>query len=318
MPVQLQWTREDDLANDMYQSCQINRLEAGLDRTGRPIAWHHRVGDFHLSMFGPFNPDYDPTAEGDPWGGFDTPYGFEAIQVDLALAPSPVRTGAWRSVTYPPAVMARECFLDEIAHATGQDPVALRLALLPSPGRVRVGSRELDNGDRLRRVVSLAAERAGWSGAFPREREGRRWGRGFACNGYHQQTMVAQVAEVSVGSAGDVRVHRVLSAVDCGVVINRSGLEAQFEGGIAWALCPTLRTRISFEEGMSRERTYADYPVLRIGEMPAIEVYPVESTLGPFGIGEQPVPAVAPAVLNAIFAATGRRIREVPVGTVSQ
>ena len=315
-PVQLQWTREDDMTHDMYQSSQINRLTAGLDGSGRPIAWLHQVADFHLSMFGPFDPGFNPAADGDPWGGFDMPYAFDAIQVELALTEAPVPTGAWRSVTYPPAVMARECFLDEIAHATGQDPVALRLALLPSPGRVRVGSGELDNGNRLRRVVSLAAERAGWSTSLPREREGRRWGRGFACNAYHQQTMVAQVAEISVGRDGDLKVHRVVSAVDCGQVINRSGLDAQFEGGVLWALAPTLRTEITFRQGRTVQQSFADYPILRIAEAPVVEVYPVDSAQGPFGIGEQPVPAVAPAVLNAIFAATGRRIRQVPVESI--
>ena len=316
-PVQLQWTREDDLAHDMYQSCQVNRLTAGLDRNGLPVAWHHRVGDFHLTMFGPYNPGYDPAADGDPWGGFDTPYVFPALQVDLALVESPVPTGAWRSVTYPPAVMARECFLDEIAQATGRDPVELRLALLPSPGRVTLGQRQLDNGDRLRAVLSLAAERSAWSAPFLREREGRLWGRGIACNSYDRQTMVAQVAEVSVGSAGDVKVHRVVCAVDCGQVINRSGLEAQFEGGVVWALGPTLRSEITFDAGRTVQRTLAEYSVLPFEDAPVVEVHAVESTLGPFGVGEQPVPALAPAVLNAIFAATGRRIRQVPVRTVA-
>ncbi|HEX9895644.1 MAG TPA: molybdopterin cofactor-binding domain-containing protein, partial [Gemmatimonadales bacterium] len=313
---QLQWTRSDDLAHDMYQSSQLNRMTAGLDPSGLPIAWMHQVGDFHLTMFGPYNPQFDPTADGDPWGGFDTPYDFPALQVDLALIESPVPTGAWRSVTYPPAVMARECFLDEIAHATGRDPVELRLALLPSPGRIKYGSGQLDNGDRLRAVLSLAAERSGWSSPFLRERQGRRWGRGIACNSYHQGTMVAQVAEVSVGPAGDVKVHRVVCAVDCGQVINRSALEAQFEGGVVWALAPTLKTAISFEAGRTVQQNLIDYPIVNITEAPLVEVHTVESTLGPFGIGEQPVPPVAPAVLNAIFRATGKRIRQVPVRTV--
>ncbi|HET7601314.1 MAG TPA: molybdopterin cofactor-binding domain-containing protein, partial [Gemmatimonadales bacterium] len=245
VPVRLQWTREDDIAHDMYQSCQVNRLAAGLDDRGRPVAWHHQVGDLHLSMFGPYNPNYDPAAGGDPWGGFDTPYGFDGLRVELALVASPVPTGAWRSVTYPPAVMARECFLDEIANAFRRDPVELRLALIPSPGRLNGRTLTLDNGDRLRRVLSLAAERSGWRTPLPRERDGRRWGRGIACNAYHQRTMVAQVAEVSVGAAGDVRVHRVVCAVDCGQVINRNTLDAQVEGGVAWGLTATLKGEIS-------------------------------------------------------------------------
>ncbi len=312
-PVRLQWTRDDDMGHDMYQSCQIVRMSAGLDEKGFPIAWRHQTADFHLTMFGPYDPNYDPAADHDPWGGFDTPYAFGSLDVQLALLESPVPTGAWRSVTYPPAVMARECFLDEIAHLSGRDPVELRLALIPSPGEVKLRTMTLNNGDRLRRVISLAAERAGWATPLPRERDGRRWGRGIGCNAYHQQTMVAQVAEVSVGPAGDVRVHRVVCAVDCGQVINRGTLEAQFEGGVIWALGPTLKTEISFEHGRTVQQSFRDYPVLTLPEAPRVEVHVIENPLHPFGIGEQPVPPVAPAVLNAIFAATGKRIRRVPV-----
>jgi isoquinoline 1-oxidoreductase beta subunit len=134
-----------------------------------------------------------------------------------------------------------------------------------------------------------------------------------ACNEYHRQTMVAEVAEVSVGEAGDVRVHRVVCAVDCGQVINRSTLDAQFEGGVMWGLTPTLKGEIAFGDGRTLQANYADYPIIGISEAPAVEVHVVESALPPFGIGEQPVPPVAPAVLNAVFAATGRRIRRVPL-----
>ncbi|MGE0440098.1 MAG: molybdopterin cofactor-binding domain-containing protein [Gemmatimonadales bacterium] len=312
-PVKVLWSREDDYRHDMYNPAQLNRLSAGVDAAGRIVAWRHRVADFHLSMFGPFNPATDPAAEGDPWGGFDSPYDVADLEVELALSEAPVRTGAWRSVTYPAAVLARESFLDEIAHATGQDPVGIRLALIPSPGAVRRGDQDVPNGDRLRRVLQLAAERAGWGEPLPAAEPGRRVGRGIACNPYHRGTMVAQVAEVSVGAAGDIRVHRIVSVVDCGQVINRTGVEQQFEGGIGWALTALLGPGVRFNAGRTVGGGFGDYPILTIDRMPRVETHVVASTVRPFGLGEPPVPAVAPAVLNAVFQATGVRLRTLPL-----
>ena len=311
-PVQVVWTREDDMRFGMYQPAQVNQLTAALDARGRVAAWRHRVADYNLTMFGAYDPAYDPAADGDPWGGIDTPYTFPALDVTLALLKAPVPTGAWRSVTYPAAVFARESFLDEVAHSTGQDPLSLRLALIASPGSIRRRSLVMNNGDRLRAVLQLATEKAHWSAPFATMRDGRRWGRGLACNSYHGRTMVAQVAEVSVGAEGDIRVHRVVNAVDCGQVINLSGLEGQFESGVIWALTAALKGAISFANGQTQQRNFTDYPVIRAPEAPVIETYCIESSLPPFGVGEQPVPAVAPAVMNAVFAATGRRIRELP------
>ena len=311
-PVQVVWSRTDDFRHDMYNPAQLNRLSAGLDAQGRVTAWEHRVGDFHLSMFGAFDAAADPAADGDPWGGFDSPYSVPDLRVELAVVEAPVPTGAWRSVSYPGAVMARECFIDELAHAAGVDPLVLRLALIPSPGTVTRGALWLDNGDRLRAVLRLAARQAGWDAPLRLAAPGRRVGRGIACNPYHQGTMVAQVAEVSVGAGGDVRVHRIVSAVDCGQVINRAGVEKQFEGGIAWALSALFGPGVRFEQGRTATASFAEYPVLRMHQMPIVETHIVPSTLEPFGMGEPPVPAVAPAVLNAVFAATGVRVRTLP------
>ena len=311
-PVQVVWTRADDFQHDMYGAAQINRLAAALDGAGRITAWEHRVGDFHLSMFGSYNAAYDPAADGDPWGGFDSPYVVPDLRVDLALVESPVPSGAWRAVTYPAAVMARESFIDEIAHATGADPLAVRMTLIPSPGTITRGGIAMNNGDRLRHCLALAAEHGNWGRPLLAE-PGRKAGRGIACNSYHRGTMVAQVAEVSVGTAGDIRVHRIVSAVDGGQVINRIGVEKQFEGGIGWALSALFGPGIHFDGGRTVAASFADYPVLRMDQMPAIETHIVESSIRPFGMGEPPVPAVAPAVLNAVFAATGIRIRTLPI-----
>jgi isoquinoline 1-oxidoreductase beta subunit len=162
-------------------------------------------------------------------------------------------------------------------------------------------------------VLQLAAERSGWGAPFARVRDGRRWGRGIACNSYHDRTMVAQVAEVSAGSAGDVRVHRVVCAVDCGQPVNLSGIEGQFESGVIWGLSAALKTEITFERGRAVQGNYDAFPVIRMNEAPVVEVHVVPSDLPAFGIGEQPVPVVGPAVANAIFDATGRRLRRTPM-----
>jgi isoquinoline 1-oxidoreductase beta subunit len=316
-PVQVVWSREDDFRHDMYNPAQLNRLSAALGADGQIEAWWHRVGDFHLSMFGAFDASADPAASGDPWGGIDSPYDVDDLRVELAVVESPIPTGAWRAVTYPAAVMARECFLDEIAHATRQDPLALRLSLIPSPGTVQRGSISLPNGDRLRNVLRLAADRAGWGAALASPDPARRVGRGIACNQYHRGTMVAQVAEVSVGAAGDIRVHRLVSAVDGGQIVNRAGVEKQFEGGVGWALSALFGPGVRFERGRTVGRGFGEFPVLRTAQMPRLETHIVDSSIRPFGMGEPPVPAVIPAVLNAVFAATGNRIRRLPLPPVA-
>jgi isoquinoline 1-oxidoreductase beta subunit len=269
------------------------------------------MSSFHLTMFGPYSPDAADTYDGNPWGAWDNPYAIPALKAEYAQAKSPVPTGAWRAVDYPPAVFARESFLDEIAHAAGRDPVRLRLDLLKGgftlPGRKRVIRRE-----RLAAVVALAAEKAGWTEPLP-PIPGRRVGRGIAANVYHGRTCIAQVAEVSVGDDGGVRVHRIVCAVDCGLVGNLAGLEAQVEGAIVWGLSAALKTEITFRDGRVEQHTFADYPVLRLHETPRIEVYVVPSMEPPTGVGEQPVPPAAPAVANAIFAATGTRVRKLPI-----
>jgi isoquinoline 1-oxidoreductase beta subunit len=297
----------------MYGAAQVNRLTAAIDAGGNITAWRHQVADYHLTMFGAFNPDYDPAADGDPWGGYDTPYAFPALDVTLAVLDPPVPTGAWRSVTYPAAVFARESFLDEVAHATKRDPLALRLSLIPSPGIQGTGNRARPNGDRLRNVLQLAAKRGNWGEPFPSRDDRRRWGRGIACNPYHRGAMVAQLAEVSVGENHDIRVERIVTAINVGRVIDRSGLEAQVEGGVGWALSAALKTQITFANGQAEQNNYNAFPVLRMREMPRQEIIVVDSAIGPFGAGEPPVPAVFAALGNAVFAATGKRLRQTPL-----
>jgi isoquinoline 1-oxidoreductase beta subunit len=206
-----------------------------------------------------------------------------------------IPTGAWRSVGNFPEAFARESFLDEIAAQSGLDPYELRHELLPA---------------RASAVVDLAAAQAGWGSPLP---EG--WGRGIAYYATHGATHVAQVAEVSVAPDGTVRVHRVVCAVDCGTVVNPDTVKAQMEGGIVFGLTAALKAGITIEAGQTQQSNFDDYPLLRMDEMPVVEVHIVPSDERPSGIGEMGVPPIAPAVANAIFAATGKRLRRLPIRT---
>jgi isoquinoline 1-oxidoreductase beta subunit len=311
-PVQVVWSRQDDFLGDYFHPSERVDLAAGLDASGKLTAWTHRSTCWHLSMFGDFDPADSPT-DVSPWGGYDNPYTIENLSAEYTEVESPVRTGAWRAVYYPPNVFARESFLDEIAARGGRDPLELRLALLQGEPILTLpnGRWKIDR-PRLAAVVKLAAEKSGW-GSRVEAPDGRRAGRGIACNVYHARTVIAQVAEVSVGPSGDVRVHRVVTAVDCGQVVNRLGVEGQVESGVAWALSYALKGEITFRAGRAVQANYRDFPVMALAEMPAVETHVVDSDRPPTGLGEQPVPAIAPAVANAIFAATGKRVRRVPI-----
>ncbi|HYL11396.1 MAG TPA: molybdopterin cofactor-binding domain-containing protein [Terriglobales bacterium] len=243
---------------------------------------------------------------------FDNPYNFEHLKADFVPMNSPVPTGPWRAVFYPSRVFARESFLDEMAHAAGQDPVEFRLGLLQPGDILRVGNQKIDRS-RLIRVLEAAARQSGWRHPL-RPTDDRQWGRGIACNVYSEDTYIAQVAEVSVGrESRDVRVHRIVCAVDCGLVVNPLGLEGQAESGIIWGLSATLSGKIDFKKGSAVQSSFTDFEVIRMDEAPAIETHIVTSDHPPSGFGETAVPPVAPAVVNAIFAATGKRIRRLPV-----
>ena len=310
-PVQVVWSRDDDFLGDFFHPSERVELEAGLDASGRITAWRHSSRCWHLSMFGDFDPADNPN-DVSPWGGYDLPYAIENIAAEYTEVESPVRTGAWRAVYYPPNVFARECFLDEIAVRLGRDPLELRLALLDGQVHTLPNGRWKIDRPRLAAVLRLAGEKSGW-GTRLAAPAGRRAGRGIACNVYHARTVIAQVAEVSVGAAGDVRVHRLVTALDCGQVVNRLGIEGQVESGVAWGLTYALKGEITFEGGRAMQTSYRDYPILSMREMPAVETFLVDSERPPTGLGEQPVPAVAPAVANAVFAATGKRLRRIPI-----
>jgi isoquinoline 1-oxidoreductase subunit beta len=292
-PVKVTWSREEDTKQDFYRAASYHELRAGLDDQGGLAAWTHRV--VAPSIFGqrgiPIENNLDPQAVE---GAAELPYTIPAVLVDYVMENGVVPVGFWRSVYNSQNAFANECFVDEIAVAAGKDPVELRREIL-------AGS------PRLKAVLDLAAEKAGWGSALPAGR-----GRGVAVH-HSFETYVAQVAEVTVSPEGVVKVDRIVCAVDCGIAINPDTIEAQIEGAIVYGLSAALKEEITIDKGRVVESNFYDYDVLRMGEMPVIEVHLVQSGEAPGGIGEPGLPPTAPAVANAVFAATGKRIRRLPI-----
>jgi isoquinoline 1-oxidoreductase beta subunit len=328
-PVQLVWTRSDDMRYGFFQPPGIVKIMGGIDESGKAIAWKQTSVGCDLSMFG--LPDEKALADsrhyfkdGSPWGAFDNPYNFPHLKAEFVRRNSPVPTGPWRAVEYPAQVFARESFIDEMAHAAHRDPLEFRLELLQPGDILAVGDQKIDRS-RLIGVLKLAAEKAGWRNApaaatgsdWGRDQlrnRGRDWGCGIACNVYDEDCFIAQIAEVSVGKAThDIRVHRIVCAVDCGRVINPLGIEGQTESGITWGLTAALHGRIDFKNGAAVQENFTDYEVIRMNEAPVVETHIMPSEHSPGGFGETAVPAVAPAVANAVFAATGKRVRRLPI-----
>ncbi len=295
-PTKVIWSREDDTKHGFYRPATYNRLVAGLDAQNKPLAWtHHIVAPPILLKYGPLQNGIDRTLID---GAADMPYGISNVFVDQVAADLPVPLGFWRSVGASQNAFVVECFMDEVAAAAGRDPYEFRRELLQAKPRHL-------------RTLELAATKAGWGTPLPPGR-----GRGIAIAEW-EPTTCAEVAEVSVAPDGTVRVHRVVCAVDCGQVVNPDTLEAQMQGGVVFGLSAALYGEITIANGRVKQGNFTDYPVLRIPEMPVVEVYTVPSTDALGGIGEPSVPPTAPAVCNAIFAATGRRIRSLPIGKVS-
>jgi isoquinoline 1-oxidoreductase beta subunit len=296
-PVKVIWTREDDTKHGFYRPATYNRLQAGLDAQNKPVAWtHHIVAPPILIKFGPLQNGIDATLiDG---AAADLPYAFPNVFVDQVAADLPaIPLGFWRSVGASQNAFVVESFVDELAIAAGRDPYEFRRELLQAKPRHL-------------RTLELAATKAGWGTPLPACRA-----RGIAIAEW-EPTVCAEVAEVSVAPDGSVRVHRVVCAVDCGPVVNPDTLEAQMQGGVVYGMSAALYGEITIENGRVKQGNFTDYPVLRIPEMPVVEVHTVNSADALGGIGEPSVPPTAPAVCNAIFAATGKRIRSLPIGTV--
>jgi isoquinoline 1-oxidoreductase beta subunit len=294
-PVKVVWTREEDIQHDMYRPYWFDRFSAGLDDRGTPIAWSHRFGGSSvIARWAP--PFFKNGLDGDTTeGAIDLVYGLPSKLVDyVRVEPPGIPTAFWRSVGPSHNVFVVESFMDELAAAAKQDPVAYRLALL-------------DKSPRAKAVLALAAEKAGWGQPLP-ERIGRGVSLQFVFASY-----VAQVAEVEVSKDGEVRIRRVVCAVDCGTVVNPDTIEAQVQSATIFGITAALHGQITLKNGRVEQSNFHDYQMLRINEVPAIEVHIVQSSEPPGGMGECGTSAIVPAVANAIFAATGKRLRKMPV-----
>jgi len=296
-PVKVVWTREEDIQHDMYRPYFFDRLSAGLDEKGRPVAWNHRfAGSSIIARWLPpaFNKGLDPDTTD---GAIDLVYALPNLRVEYLRAEPPgIPTAFWRSVGPSHNVFVTESFMDELAAAAKQDPVAYRRALL-------------DKAPRAKAVLELAAEKAGWGQPLP-----ERVGRGVSVQ-FVFGTYVAQVAEVEVSKDGAVRVRRVVCAVDCGIVVNPDTVQAQIQSAIVFGITAALYGKISLKDGRVEQTNFDTYQMLRINDAPVIEVHIVRSSEPPGGMGEPGTSAVMPAVTNAIFAATGKRLRNLPVET---
>jgi len=298
-PVKVVWAREEDIQHDMYRPCFFDRISAGLDKKGMPIAWNHRfAGSSIIARWLPpgFNNGLDPdTTE----GAIDLTYALPNMHVEyLRIEPPGIPTAFWRSVGPSHNVFVVESFMDELAAAARQDAVAYRLALL-------------DKAPRAKAVLELAAEKAGWGQPLP-----DRVGRGVSVQ-FVFATYLAQIAEVEVSRDGAVRVRRVVCAVDCGTVVNPDTVRAQIQSAIIFGVTAALYGEITLKDGRVEQTNFDSYQILRMKEAPAIEVHIVQSSEPPGGMGECGTSAIPPAVTNAIFAATGKRLRKLPIDTTA-
>lgn len=300
-PVKLLWTREDDTRHDMYRPAAWADFRAVLDDQGQALAWHNRVAAQ--------SPTYGATQRLLPWaaadspdknqieGAYDVPYDIANVTVRQVRLPGHVPVGYWRSVGHSYNAFFVESFADEVAHAAGQDPFAWR--------RARLGAHP-----RHLAVLERVAKEAGWGQALPAGRA-----RGIALQEAFG-SICAQVAEVSV-EGGQVRVHRVVCAIDCGAVVNPDTVEAQVQGSIVFGLTAALFGEVTLAQGRVQQASFPDYPMLKLAQMPRIEVHILRNAQPPGGVGEPGVPPVAPAVANALFALTGQRLRSLPLRLAS-
>ncbi len=294
-PVKVVWTREEDIQHDMYRPYWFDRLSAGLDMKGTPIAWNNRfAGSSIIARWLPpgFNNGLDPdTTE----GAIDLVYDLPNLHVEyVRVEPPGIPTAFWRSVGPSHNVFVTESFMDELAATAKQDAVAYRRALLGKSPRAKA-------------VLDLAAEKAGWGQPLP-ERAGRGVSLQFVFGTY-----MAHVAEVEVSKDGAVRVRRVVCAVDCGTVVNPDTVRAQIQSAIVFGITAALHGEITLKDGRVEQSNFDTYQMLRINEAPAIEVHIIQNFEPPGGMGEAGTSAIVPAVTNAIFAATGKRLRKLPV-----
>ena len=293
-PVQVLWRREEDIQHDRYRPYYVDYIKAGLDEHGRPIAWLHTIAGASPTVPWYGKPLANGVDDDAVTAAADPAYTFENLAVRYVREEPPgVVTGWWRGVGPTRSVFVVESFIDELAAAAGQDPVAYRRPLLKDA--------------RLRGVLDLVAEKSGWGAPLPKG-QGRGVSIQFAFGSY-----LAQVAEIEMRADGSVRVLRVVCALDCGQAVNPATIHAQLEGGVIFGLSAVLAGEITIADGRVQQSNFNDYPVLRFGETPRIETYLVASGASPGGVGETGTACIPAAVCNAVYAASGRRVRTLPL-----
>ncbi|MGD9660152.1 MAG: molybdopterin cofactor-binding domain-containing protein [Porticoccaceae bacterium] len=295
VPIKMQWTREDDMRAGFFRPMTVNALKAGLDADGNIIAWQHRVVSQAIVKGSVFDsPDSGGIDSATVEAAITLPYGIANVSVEQHSPELPVPVLWWRSVASTHSAFAIEAFIDELAAKSGQDPLAFRLKMLAEKPRHRG-------------VLELAAEKAGWGKPLPPGRT-----RGLALHESFN-SYVAMVADVAIAEDGSYRLEKVTCAVDCGVAVNPDIIKAQMEGGIGFGLAPALMSEITFKNGFVEQSSFHDYQVLRIHQMPEVDVHIVPSDAPPTGVGEPGTPVVAPALANALFAAGSKPIRRLPL-----
>ena len=295
-PIKLVWTREDDTKSGYFRPMYLHKLKAGIDSNGKIVAWEHRIVGQSLMANSAFSAYIENGVDGTSVEGATLlPYKIANFAVGLHTVESQVPVLWWRSVGSTHTAHSVETFMDQLAAAAGQDPLAFRFA-------------HLGDDDRYKGVLELVADKSGWG---VRQSEGRI--KGIAV---HKSfgTYVAQVVDLSIAESGEYRVEKVVCAVDCGLAINPDVIRAQMEGGIAYGLSPALMSEITIKGGVVIDSNFDRYQVVRMKDMPEVEVHIVSSPAPPSGVGEPGTPVIAPAVANAIFSATGKPKTSLPIG----
>jgi isoquinoline 1-oxidoreductase beta subunit len=301
-PVQLVWTREDDMTHDFYRPATCHRMQGAVNAKGHPVAWSHRLAS--TSIRGYWDPHAAPEQQ-EVGGAKEMPYAIANVRLEFNGVTSAVPRAWWRSVENSFNGFAVESFIDELAAATGQDPMQFRKSLLVKPANWKRKSDDDPDPARLRAVLELAAAKADWGKPLPKGR-----GRGIAafCS---FGSYFAEVAEVTV-KGSEFKIDRIVAAVDCGQIVNPESVRSQTEGAIIFGLSAALKNEITIKNGAVEQTNFDGYDPIRINEAPPIEVHLVSSKEDPGGMGEPALPPIAPAVANAIFAASGQRLRKLP------
>jgi isoquinoline 1-oxidoreductase subunit beta len=303
-PVQLVWSREDDMTHDFYRPAACHRMRGAVDQAGHPLVWSHTIASTSIGAW--WDPPEKSAPENSEVGGAkQMPYAIPNVRLEYNAVASSVPPLWWRSVEHSFNGFAVEGFIDELAAAAGQDAVQFRKGLLVKPAKWKPKDDEDPDPARLRGVLELAAEKSNWSTPLPKGK-----GRGIAS--YHSfGSYFAEVAEVTVNGS-EFKIDRIVAAVDCGQIVNPESVRSQTEGAIIYGLSAALKNEITIKNGAVEQTNFNGYDPIRINEAPPIEVHLVSSKEDPGGMGEPGLPPIAPAVGNAIFAASGQRLRKLP------